>query len=237
MLTVALQNSKGGVGKTTTAKELWYFLIQQGYKVAVLDSDENASLLDFVNERYSKYGDSVENIDVEHYTGGALDAKLQQLENKGFDVCLIDTHGGFTQIEQSVVELVDMIILPVEPETSAIKATVKLVNYLEKEIEKRGDGLPVLALLYVAFRKNSRVAKSSMKEMAKRDLVEFEQHLNDHKAKYQDANQISLTVQECYELLNTKSKREEYAIPAIQLRNFGNEFLNAAIELNLLERK
>tara|TARA_A100001391_G_scaffold196268_2_gene174569 strand:- start:622 stop:1335 length:714 start_codon:yes stop_codon:yes gene_type:complete len=237
MFKVAVQSSKGGVAKTTTAKELAYYATKSGYKTIILDTDVNASLLDFANDRYKKYGDEVANIEIEHYSGTALDSKLEYLENKGFELCIIDTHGDFTEVEQAVVENVDMVIMPVEPETTTIKATIKLVNYLEEEIEKRGDNLPYLAIVYVAYDKREVAARESIKEMEGFDLLDFDQHLHDFGAKYRLANKYSLTVQECYESLKTKSKREEFARPAIQLNAFGKEFIDAAVQLNLLEQK
>jgi cellulose biosynthesis protein BcsQ len=237
MLTVALQNSKGGVGKTTTAKELAYFLTTKGYRTIILDSDVNASLLDFSVARYQSYGDSVVPIDVEHYTGDSLDSKLELYKAKGYDACIIDTHGDYTDIEQQIVELVDMIILPVQPETSTNRATVKLLNHLEKQVVARNDGYPILALLFVAYDKREVVAKECIKELQQRDIMDFDTHLTNYGAKYRKANQNSMTVLESYEVLTKSRERQEFASPAIQIKRFGEEFLDAAIQLKLLERK
>lgn len=237
MLTVALQNSKGGVAKSTTAKELSYFLTTKGYKTIILDSDVNASLLDFSVARLRSYGDQVVPIEVEHYTGKSLDAKIELLKAKGYDACIIDTHGDYTDVEQQVVELVDMIILPVQPETTTNRATVKLLKHLENEVAKRGDGFPILALLFVAYDKREVVAKECIKELQQRDIMDFDTHLTNFGAKYRKANSNSMTVLESYEVLTKKRDREEFASPAIQIKRFGEEFLDAAIQLKLLERK
>jgi len=126
MRTLVIANQKGGVGKTTLAGHLAVEAERAGAgPVALLDTDSQGSLSDWWNERQAQTPVFAE------AALEALGAQLAELEAAGIQIVVIDTPPAVSQRIQTVVDVADLVLIPVRPgphDLRAVGATVRLVE-------------------------------------------------------------------------------------------------------------
>lgn len=123
MFTVAVVNSKGGVGKSTLSVHLVAWLRARGFRVALVDSDKQRSSSIWLAE--AALGATILTADTPE---DAL--KTSQEAAGAHDVLVADGPAGLDEISRSWLLLADLAILPVTPSIldlrSVSEATAKL---------------------------------------------------------------------------------------------------------------
>ena len=103
---VSVVNIKGGVGKTTTVINLCFKLIEDGYRVLLVDADKQASATDFKNIRFQnkdlKNFPSVQNI------SKSIGDDIKEFRD--FDVVLADVGAKNDDVLRSVLVNSDILI-------------------------------------------------------------------------------------------------------------------------------
>ncbi|MDD9917597.1 MAG: AAA family ATPase [Rhodospirillaceae bacterium] len=132
MHVVAVASQKGGSGKTTLAGHLAVQAEMTGAgPVAVVDTDPQASLADWWNER-------TESTPVFMRTTVAnLDADLKRLQDHGINLVIIDTPPAITNTITEVVQVADLVVVPTRPsphDLRAVGASVDLIEGLNKPL-------------------------------------------------------------------------------------------------------
>jgi chromosome partitioning protein len=129
---MTLASQKGGSGKTTLAGHL---AVQAGRagagRVAVIDTDPQASLADWWNARTPDTPEFVQT-DV-----ARLEADLERISALGVDLVVIDTPPAITETISKVVEVSDLVVVPTRPsphDLRAAGATVELVEEAGKPL-------------------------------------------------------------------------------------------------------
>ncbi|WP_029063652.1 AAA family ATPase [Labrenzia sp. DG1229] len=112
MKIISFVSFKGGAGKTTALMAVTSCLIEQGYKVALFEADNNKPI-----SEWSKYAISKNtwhknaSVFIANNEADFESAYNQALET-GRDFALIDTHGGGSELNNMVIVNSDAIILP-----------------------------------------------------------------------------------------------------------------------------
>lgn len=127
VLTVA--NRKGGAGKSTCAAHIAVEAAKRDYKTILIDLDPQKTLENWWNKR------AEENPYLADADAASLRDKLEQIEIKGFDLCIIDTPGDTSTNAKLGVEVADLVIIPSKataPDLNAIGRTISMVQETKK---------------------------------------------------------------------------------------------------------
>ncbi len=132
MQVIAFASQKGGSGKTTLAGHIAVQAELSGAgPVAVVDTDPQASLADWWNERGAStpvfMRTSVTN----------LSADLRLLRDHGIKLVIIDTPPAITDTITEVVKVSDLVVVPIRPsphDLRAVGASVDLIETLHKPL-------------------------------------------------------------------------------------------------------
>jgi chromosome partitioning protein len=167
MVTVAIGNQKGGVGKTPTTVNLGFALARAGKKVLLADLDPQGSLTEyFLTEQAAllettiyqallhskkidpiKIADSIDLLPA-HDELAEAELKLTQaingqkrlskvLEFYDYDYCLIDCPPSLGILTVNALGSADMILIPVKTEIAA-QRTLRLILKTVEEIRETG---------------------------------------------------------------------------------------------------
>ncbi len=121
---ITVENTKGGVGKRTIACNLAAMAAQKGKKVMLIDSDPQASSLNFRGIRES------DDITAMAITTPTLHKDLSGFDN--FDLLIIDSGGRDSVIFRSAILASDVLIIPVLPSVYDIWATSDTIKIVEE---------------------------------------------------------------------------------------------------------
>jgi chromosome partitioning protein len=112
MLTIAIANQKGGVGKTTLACNLGAAAHLAGKRTVILDLDAQGSALDWFAAREPTSqlaGLAVVKIDV------PLTRLALQTVTAGYDVAILDAPPRLGEMTRSAAVAADIVLIPVQP--------------------------------------------------------------------------------------------------------------------------
>lgn len=141
IITVASQ--KGGTGKTTAAYIISHGLYERGHNVLVLDSDDQASILDYCNQR--SLTSPSEEFDLSNFfnqakiTQNSPYRKSLRAAKDRFDYVVIDTSGSFSAFHNDLIKESDHVIIPVEASRTDLVASLIVVEAVALENVNRDD--------------------------------------------------------------------------------------------------
>lgn len=124
---LVLASGKGGVGKTTLAAHLAVAATDDGCgPVALIDTDPQASLADWWNEREAETPAFV------NTTLDELPEKLAALSSDGYRLAIIDTPPSVTDHILTVVRAATFVLIPIKPSPHDLRAVGRTVDIVEK---------------------------------------------------------------------------------------------------------
>jgi len=127
VLTVA--NRKGGAGKSTCAAHIALEAVKSNLKTILIDLDPQKTLEAWWNLR------SEDSPYLTDSTAIDLAEKIQNIKNKGFDLCIIDTPGDISTNAVSGINAADLVLIPskpTSPDLGAIGRTISMVTEAKK---------------------------------------------------------------------------------------------------------
>ncbi len=140
---VAFTNTKGGVGKSTLAAHLAIWLYDQGYRVALLDTDIQQSSAPWVRA-------------AEPAITVATAFEMEQIQKacedlrRSHEIVVVDTPGKENDASHTVPFLVDLTVLPLQPsklDLRAVKDALKSIRLAQQVTGgKRPEAVFVLYL-------------------------------------------------------------------------------------------
>lgn len=167
MRTIAVNIEKGGVGKTTIACHLAWYLAERSERVAVLDLDQQgdaSSALSSFQKRASVsalfaddfrldseaghdlfYNDQGLNAFDDSYDT-ALTSFRENMEMLAacYDYCIIDTPPNWSWINFGALMVCDAVLVPLQLEQFAVRGVQRISDSIQTVVHKGRGGRPIL---------------------------------------------------------------------------------------------
>lgn len=142
---IVLNIEKGGTGKSTTAINLAIVAAYQGMRVIVIDGDPTKTSVNHFNdrndeiERRREAGESeIPFIKAEYHAPNVNIRPIVVDLKKDFDLIIVDTLGGQSSLFKSVIQLADLILIPVQTDIKAMRQlapTLEVISGVEENIQ------------------------------------------------------------------------------------------------------
>ena len=126
MRVLILANQKGGAGKSTLAASLAVAAAQDGETVHVLDTDPQASVLNWSQRRRAA------EIAVARAEAAELRRELQRVREAGATLAIVDTPGLFGASVSIALQEADLVVIPVKPSILDVEASRPTVEQLRR---------------------------------------------------------------------------------------------------------
>jgi len=195
---ISITSLKGGVGKSTISQNLATCFANMGYKVAIVDTDTNASSVHWSGLR----DEALPNIMVMGITEpDALRKNVKQLHND-FDIIIIDGTPSISRLVSTIIILGDIVIIPIRPSGLDIWATEKFVEHYEQAKTLKED----VQAFFLLNEFNPKVRLNAAIKDALGDLdIETLKSTIKHRIAYEEATIMGMGA---YEYKDKKAKKE-----------------------------
>ncbi len=163
---ITISASKGGIGKTTLCANLGLDLASLGFRVCLVDSEKDGSLLDYANR-------SVENLTVVDGYNKSIPKEIDLIYRSQFDYIIIDTAGTASQydsgnfqetLNHKLIDVSDLLIVPFEPSPVSTRKMLRYFRQIEDMLCKSPTGLKAMVVINKAKKNDDYTLE------AKRDL-------------------------------------------------------------------
>ena len=148
MKLVSFVSFKGGAGKTTALMAVASALAERGQRFAILEADENYPLRDWQDDA----------TDIGIWDAGAcsimpagserdLERSFEAAEQAGCDLALVDTAGGGSDLNTTVMVNSELVIIPTALTTIDLDAALETFDFAAQVYEAQGAETPTRLLV------------------------------------------------------------------------------------------
>jgi len=137
---IAFTNTKGGVGKSTLASHLAIWLYDRGYRVALLDADEQQTAARWVGA-----AEPALPVVTATQMEAIQEARITLLSTH--DIIVADTPGKESEAARTVTLLCDLAIVPLQPSKPDLRAIKDALRNIRLAQEISGSGRPEVRLV------------------------------------------------------------------------------------------
>ena len=157
--TIAIVNQKGGVGKTSLAMNLAWFLDTAGGRTMVLDADPQRSATRWAEAQNGSWAVEVRGIDAERDIA-VVSQDIERLASEtGAELVVLDCPPELRNAAEVALLLADVSLIPVTPSPLDIWAAEAAVALASDAQRVRGDGRPRVALVPNRLIRNTLMAR------------------------------------------------------------------------------
>jgi chromosome partitioning protein len=163
MITIAVANTKGGVGRTTLSAALAVRAAQDSDHVAMVDLDPQRSLVEWWKRRRSKTGKSG-NPTIFEGVDDPADA-VERALTTATEWLFLDGPPAFLTVVKAMIEVADFTLIPIKPSVGDLLASEDAV------VLARGAGAAHLVVLNdVGAQERDRVVRLTREELFNHDI-------------------------------------------------------------------
>jgi chromosome partitioning protein len=156
---IAIVNQKGGVGKTSLAMNLAWFLHTAGGRTVVLDADPQGSATRWAAAQNGSWGVEVRSVDAERDIA-LVSRDLESIAAEtGAEFVVFDCPPELRNATEVALLLADVSLIPVTPSPLDIWAAEAAVTLASDVQRVRGDGRPEIALVPNRLIRNTVMAR------------------------------------------------------------------------------
>ena len=127
MRTVVVGTQKGGSGKSSLATGLAIAAMEEGQRVAIIETDPQGTVSNWARRR-----DNPEPRVVQVNTGIEIDRALLALKHAGCKLVVIDTAPTINTLSMSAFSAADFCLIPSRPSPADIEAALPTLNAIRK---------------------------------------------------------------------------------------------------------
>ncbi|WP_088243605.1 ParA family protein [Calothrix rhizosoleniae] len=139
---VAITNLKGGVGKSTITQNLAVCLAQMGYKVCIVDIDENQNSMSWNGAR----DESLPEITVVGAVEQKGFSKAVKSLHRDYEIVLVDGTPSLSAMTTSIILNADFILIPLRPSAQDFRTMDKFLSRYNDAVGIKGE-IPAYFLL------------------------------------------------------------------------------------------
>ncbi|CCM79718.1 MULTISPECIES: conjugal transfer ATPase VirC1 [Rhizobium] len=186
---------KGGAGKTTALMGLCAALASDGRRVALFDADENRPLTRWKSNalRNNTWASSCEVYAADEMS--LLEAAYEDAELQGFDFALADTHGGSSELNNTIIASSNLLLIPTMLTPLDIDEALSTYRYVIELLLSENLAIPTAVLrqrVPVGRLTTSQRAMSDM--LASLPVVQSPMHERDAYAAMKERGMLHLTL-------------------------------------------
>lgn len=188
---IAVTNLKGGVGKSTIARNVAAYFIKQGIKTCIIDTDlEQRTTCDWQERRDE---DAVRIPVFPMTTVQALPKDVETHEADGYKMIIIDGVPQMDQIATRTMLISDILLIPITPSIDDLKSFERFLTRFEEVKIHREDIPTFLVLNKFSGRSNEdKEVRSAMKLFGEYGITPLKSTLGDRVA-HRRASKYGLT--------------------------------------------
>lgn len=155
---IGFVNQKGGCGKSTTAVHLAYWL-SFSQSVLLIDADSQQSSSTWLSQLESVKIPTQAILDPEQ-----LFETIDTLSDK-YDAIIVDGPAGLSEVTKSILDLVDLALVPCQPSGLDLSSSSKILQLLRHRQKVRG-GLPKTGLFLSRAVKGTLLLKEATQALS-----------------------------------------------------------------------
>lgn len=147
MKIVTFASFKGGAGKTTSVMAVTSSLVSKGKKIALFDADENEPLLDWEKSARANnaWSDDCQVFSTDDLR--SLEEAYDKAENQDFEIAIIDTRGGGSELNNTCLTSANLIAIPSALTTLDMTSALSTFEHAVTLLQKTGLNIPVALLV------------------------------------------------------------------------------------------
>lgn len=149
---IAVENTKGGTGKSTTVSNLSRGLQLSGANVLIIDRDPQRSIRDW--REVSEKDDYPLVVGIDTPT---IHSEIKRITDQ-FDYIIIDGAAKVEDMAASSIRAADLILIPIQPSGAEVRGCKSLINLIHARQEVT-DGKPIARFLINREKKRTVLAR------------------------------------------------------------------------------
>jgi chromosome partitioning protein len=246
MVIISVMNQKGGVGKSTSTRNIGAFFAMQGYKTLMLDVDAQANLSQIsnipddvdgtvleafrnklpqiypVSENLSIIPSSLLFAGIELEIIGAMQREMFLVKtfkkvDADFDICLVDCPPAINMITTNALAASQWVLIPMEASFLAFNGLEMMINVISMVREGLNPDLSVLGAFINKYRDKTVVARDILAQMKEKGIdIAL---FNTRIRQLEDFKKAELNKQSIFEYSATSTAAKDY-------RSLGDEIIN-----------
>ena len=164
-------SSKGGVGKSTSCAAIAGALAARGFKIIVLDLDQNQTLFRW----FSKHLSVADFVTVKAVAPERFKSVLDQTQGEGADFILVDVAGAYEATIIKAIAASDLVITPSKLSEPDLREAAKILSEVQAFNDQFGSTIRHRLLINEAESLDPHYQRHALAEVDGSALVRFDQ--------------------------------------------------------------
>jgi chromosome partitioning protein len=174
MQTITFASSKGGVGKSTSCLAIAGALLAKGYRVAIIDYDQNQTL----RQWFTTFQPDIANLTVETGDTEHFATQTDAIAERDPDFLLIDIAGAYEATILKAINVSDLVISPAILSSPDLREALKVLSSIEQYNRRASFKVQHRLLVNQAEKLDSHAQRHVLGELEASDLKRIAQMMH-----------------------------------------------------------